>query len=387
MRKRIGLAIALAVILLAGAGVAYYFLVPKPNVANQALVRRGTIQSSVNALGRLQPRRQLALSTRASGTVLRILVQEGQSAEAGALLLELDAREYNDAVAQAERNLQVRQDQLDEALRSPSSADIGLARAHLRQATAARLKAQQDYDKIANKPNAGSSNEALALETAKLEYEVAKGDFDRTLQGPPTTQVDRLRADVQDAELSLRQATEHIETTRLRAPFAGTVMRIDPHVGENVGGFSPLIQFAELSQLEIRAEVDELDVPKVAEGQSVQIRLDAFAGHPLQGRLVRLFPGVSDARGTTTYGAIVSFDTESLAVRPGMGANLTIVTQVAENVLLVPRRAIRQVGRYQVVRILAGGREKEAIVTTGLSNDNEVEILSGLEEGQRILLN
>jgi hypothetical protein len=70
-----------------------------------------------------------------------------------------------------------------------------------------------------------------------------------------------------------------------------------------------------------------------------------------------------------------------------MGANLTIITRSDENALLVPKRAIRQVGRYQVVRVLAGGQPREVVVQTGLSNDEEIQILSGLDEGQTILLN
>jgi len=76
-----------------------------------------------------------------------------------------------------------------------------------------------------------------------------------------------------------------------------------------------------------------------------------------------------------------------LAIRPGMGANLRIITTSAEDVLLVPRRAIRSVGRYQVAYVRVGKQTLEVIVTTGLSNDEQVQILSGLEEGQHVLLN
>ena len=70
-----------------------------------------------------------------------------------------------------------------------------------------------------------------------------------------------------------------------------------------------------------------------------------------------------------------------------MGANLRIITQSAEDVLLAPKRAIRSVGRYQVAHVKVGQQTLEVIVTTGLSNDEQVQILSGLEEGQRVVLN
>ena len=380
-RKSVLIAILAIAVLVAGAGLAYRYLGPRP-ASETAIVRRGTIEASINALGRVQPKRQLNLSTRASGTVKRILVERGQKVQEGELLLELEAREYDTAIEQAERNLQVRRSQLEEALQAPDSASIDLARARLRRATALRLKAQKDYDKITNKPDAESSDEALALEAAKLEYEIAQAEFDRTMQGTPRLQLERLRADVQDAEAALRQAKEQREYTRLYTPFAGTIMSIEPKVGENVYGFNPLIRLADLSQLEVIAEIDEIDVPKVAEGQNVQIRLDAFPMSNLKGKVTHLFPGVSETRGTTTYEAIIDFDAESLPIRPGMGANLNITTEVAEDALLVPRRGLRQVGRYQVAYVLMGGRRRQVIVVTGLSNDAEIEILSGLTEGQ-----
>ena len=385
MRRKGLLVISLLIAALA-IGAAYYYLRPKPAGERIAIVRRGTIEASVDALGRVQPKRQLTLSTRAGGKVKRILVERGQKVREGELLLELDAQEYEAAIEQAERNLRVCRLQLEEALQAPDSASIELARAKLRRATALRLKAQKDYDKIANQPDAESSDEALALEAAKLEYEIAKAEFERIMQGTPKLQLERLRADVQNAEMALRQAKEQREQTRLYAPFAGTIMSIEPKVGENVYGFSPLIRLADLSQLEVLAEIDELDIPHVAEGQEVQIRLDAFPLHNLRGKITRLSPGTSETRGTTTYEAIVEFDAESLPIRPGMNANLTIITRVAENVLLVPRRAIRQVGRYQVVKVLIGSQTKDVVVVTGLSNDTEMEILSGLSEGQAVLL-
>ena len=106
----------------------------------------------------------------------------------------------------------------------------------------------------------------------------------------------------------------------------------------------------------------------------------------LAGRIARLLPGISETRGATTYEAIVEFDGESLPLRPGMGANLVIVTETVEDTLLVPHRAIRQAGRFRVARVRTGRTVDDVIVTTGLSNETEIEILSGLQEGQTVML-
>ena len=393
MKRTLAIVLAAALVVV-GAVLAYRYFGPWPDGSADgrvATVRRGKINASIDALGRVEPGLQLRLSTRSAGTVRRIHVHDGQQVDKGMLLLELDAQEHRDAVDQAERSVRIRKMQLEEALQAPSGSAIDLASARLRRATAARHNAQKDYDEIANQPDAESSDEALDLEVAKLEYEIAEAEFDRTMEGTPPLELARLRADLEEAEMALRQAKDRLEETRIHAPITGTIMRIDPVVGENVHGFAPVIWLADLSRLEIRAEIDEIDIPSAAEGQPVRIRLDAFPAHILEGEVVRIPPRVSETRGATTYEAIIDLvnldsDGKPLPLRPGMGANLTLITRTVEDTLLVPRRAIRQLGRHEIVHVVEGRHEETVVVTLGLSNDAEVEILSGLEEGQRVLM-
>ena len=380
------LRIVIVCVAILAALIGYRFLASPSTSDDVIVVRRGSIETTTDALGRVEPIRQVTLSTQSSGPVFRISIEEGDLVKEGDLLLELSAKESHDAIEQAQRSVRIREMQLVEALEAPTAPEIGLVRARLRHATAARRKAQKDYDDIADESDAEGSEEALNLQVAKLGYEVAEAEFDRTMEGAPALQIERLRADLAEAELALRQATERLEFTRIRAPFAGTIMRIMPQVGENVPGFGPAVILADLSQLVIRGEIDELDIASIREGQSVNIRLDAFPAHALEGRLARLLPGISETRGATTYEAIIEFDGESLPFRPGMGANLVIVTEIVEDTLLVPHRAIRQAGRFRVARVRTGRRLDDVIVTTGLSNETEIEISSGLQEGQTIVM-
>ena len=340
----------------------------------------------MSALGRLQPERQVNLSTRISGQVKRIYVQEGQYVEAGALLLELDAPDYQFALDRAERNVTQHQADLADAQQAPSSASIEVARAGLRRATAVRLKAQQDYDDVAKKPGADKSDELIALEAAKLDYEVAKAEFDRVMAGTNEAQIERLRAELQDAEASLRQAKEQVEYRKLVAPWAGTVMRVLVREGENVGGYNALVRLADVSSLQIIAQIDEIDIAQLAEGQAVNVRFDALPTKSFHGKIKRIAPGATEGQTATAYEAVVELESSDPALRPGMGATLGIVTQVAEEVLLVPRRAVRQLGRYQVVRVVERGKIQDTRIETGMVNDSSIQVLSGLREGQIVVL-
>ena len=380
-RRVVAIVAGLAVISAAGV-LAYRLWLSRPRPEATAVVQRGTIQATVDALGRVEPRLQIGLTARLAGAVEATHAAEGARVDEGAVLLTLEAAQYRSAVEQAERTLELRRLQLAKALEAPSSAEIEVARARLRRATVARQNAQSDYDEIADQPEAESSDEAVDLEAAKLEYRLAQAEFDRVMEGTFELQIELLKGQVRDAEAALQQARDRLEDTRLRAPFAGTVLRLEALVGQLVVAGSTLIQFADLDTLQISAEINEIDIPSVGEKQEVIVRLDAFPTQTLRGQVERISPGATDTRGATTYRALIAVDIESLAVRPGMGANLTIVTREVSDALLLPRRAVRRVGQNQVVSVYRRGRFQETMITTGLSNATHVQILDGLEEGE-----
>jgi len=378
--------LVLGILLVGGALGGFFWYRHAHPPADMVPVRRGTIEATVSALGQVAPHRQVQLSTQTSGRVAKIWVQVGDQVQEGQLLLNLEDKSYQEALALAERTLDLQKKRLQQALQAPSEEQIRLARAKLLRATAARRKAQRDYDKIAQKPDAESSEEALALEEAKVAYEVAKAEFDQLMKGTPSLELEQLRNAVARAEMELREAKRQLEATRIYAPFTGTIMRIAPQPGENVYGFTPLIWLADLSTLEIHAEIDETDVGEVAIGQPVRIHLDAFPERDLSGKVISLAPGPSGTKGITTYQAIISLERTDLPLRPGMGASLTISTRSIENALLVPRRAVHQIGRDSVVYIREGKRRRAVVVTIGLSNESEVQILAGVKEGQMVFI-
>lgn len=391
MRLKRGQTIAvIIVIVLVGVGLGGHALWRDRQMAEEmrtAIVKRGSIQATVDVLGRIEPLRQLALSTRVSGTVRRIAVREGEMVLAGDVILELDGEEQRAQVEAARRRLMAADLQLEGALQAPDSAAIRLARARLRLATAARRNAQDDYDEIADQPDAESSDEAVDLEWAKVEYEIAQAEFDQVMNGTPELELERLRIEREGAQAAYDLAQRGLEQARIQAPWGGTVVGIEPREGENVYGYSPIVYLADLDSMHIRAEINELDIAEIREGQAVEVRLDAYPDQVLPGTVTQVLPGVSQARGVTAFEALVEFEGDSLpVVYTGMGANLTIVTQEVTETLLLPRRAIRRAGIHDVVRVVEGRRETEVLVVLGLSNASMVQVLSGVEEGQRVVV-
>lgn len=358
----------------------------EPRAGQVAIVRRGTIEATIDALGRVRAAQGCDIVPRVGGQIIALMAREGDTVERGQPLLLLDEQEYGPAAEQAQRTVEMRREQLETALQAPSASAIAQARARLRWATALRQNARQDYDEIADQPDAESSDEALDLESAKLEYELAHAEFDRVMEGPIEGDLLRLRADLAAAEQALTEARRRLELTHIDSPMAGTLTQFDLSPGDMAVAHSALGRVDDLAVFQVHAEVDEIDVPHVQIGQRVRVRLDAFPSHELTGTIAYLPPTLDESRGGATYEALIDLDHGGLPLRPGMGANLTIILDSEEGALLVPRRAVRQIGRHEVVRVLDGRREEQVIVRTGLSNSVDVQILSGLSQGQTVLI-
>ncbi len=385
MTRRIVLGVLL-VVALAGVGWAIYRATRPASPGATATVRRGRIEARVDALGSLQLARQVEVTAAVGGTVRHVAVQPGDRVISGTLLVELDSPDVREALTQAQNAVRLREAELEAALAAPDQATIDLAVARLKRATALRQNAQSDYDAIAEQPDAESSDEALALAAAKLEYQIAQSEYDRTMRGASALDLDRLRVSVDEARRALARSEARLEQLRVLAPLDGVVLAVSVQAGANVYANNALVQVADLRQLQVRAEVSELDVAAVAAGQSVTLWLDAFPGVQLAGEVVRVLPAPSTARGMTAYVAVIAFAGDELALRPGMGVNVQITTGLEEAALLVPRRAVRTVGFEQVVRVVQGRKVADVVVTTGLSNGDEVQVLTGLSEGQQVLI-
>lgn len=353
---------------------------------NAVRVTRGPINSTVEAMGRVRPDRQAQLSLRGSGRVAEVKVQVGDRVEAGQMLLTLDAAQAERDVRQAELELAARRQRLDQARAGGSPADIEVAQAAVREASVAREVAQAQYDDRAKQPGVKTSEEAAKLEAAKAAYQRARAALEKALGGAPPEEIATLQTGIDQAELALTAARARLDETRLTAPFAGVVLDVTPRPGENVGAGAALALLADVTRQHIEADVEEVDAPLVQAGQLAEVRLDAFPGQTLAATVTRLAPAATTRQGATSYTAWLDLAPTDLALKPGMAATVRIATQTKPDALLVPARAVQNVGRQKIVRVVRDGRPLEVEVTTGLSDRQQVEILDGLREGDLVLV-
>jgi len=263
-----------------------------------------------------------------------------------------NAREAEIAnVAQAEQSLKDAQVQLN-ALRNPTNSDIAAAVATVQQNEAAVASAQAALDKIV----------------------IPGTETDVTIQQAAVTQ----------AEQSLAQAKLRLDNATLKAPFAGVISAVNIVVGQTTSGIA--IQLIDRDPLRIELSLSENDIVQVAVGDSVDITVDAIRDWQQTGTITAIAPASNTTSGVVGYSARVDFSDSDPRLLVGMTANLTIVTDQRENILIVPNSALLPKGTGRVVQVVgADGQPQEVDVTVGISDGIVSEVLSGLEEGQSII--
>lgn len=340
------------------------------------------------------------------------------SAQAQLLRVMRDPAGYDLAAAQAA--VESARASYQRLLAGPTEEEIRVARANLDQAEAALKQAQRAYDQVADRPDIAMLPQALQLEQATIAYEAAQANFELTQRKPSAAELSAARSAIAQAEatlarlqegasdedllvaqlgveqaqlaleqaqLSLDQARHQLEDTVLTAPHDGTITLVGVRPGELSGG-QPAFVLTDLSEYHIDITVDEVDIGRVAEGQLVTITLDALPGEALSGWVEQIADTALTESGVVTYKVTVRLKPTDAPLRVGMTANVDIVTERREGVLLVPSRFIRvdRTTGQAFVDQMVGVEVRPVEIQIGLRGELSSEVLAGLEEGDVIVL-
>lgn len=287
--------------------------------AKLGAVERRNLTSSISAPGRIRAVSSVDISAEVPGRVVELAVAEGDSVRAGDLLLRLDDAQYRSRVEQA-----------GAAVKS-ARAGLVLSEARLRQLDKDRARLAAMAEK-----NLAS---AEALEKVQTEYEVQQAD------------VDARRQETARMEAALADARDNLDKTVYRAPANGIVSRLNVEQGEIVitgtmnNPGTVILTIADLSFMEVEAEVDETDVVNVRPGQPAKITVDAIPDTTFAGRVATVGNSGRQATGASTEEVVnfevkVRFDSPDPRLKPGMTADVEVETETREQVMAVPIQAV-----------------------------------------------
>jgi HlyD family secretion protein len=231
--------------------------------------------------------------------------------------------------------------------------------------------------------------DVAALSSANAQLVAAQAQLDRLLNGPTDMELQVAETQLAIAQLSVEAAQAALNRGTLVAPFDGVIAEHNLVVGETPPTDQAAIQLIDPSGFYVDVAVDETDIVKLAEGQVVELRLDALPDDQITGVVTRVAITPVRAGQLVTYTARVTLDPTDAPVRVGMTATATIVVNKLENVLTVPNRFIRidRATQQAYVTIQRGnGAFEEVQVTLGVRNETESQIISGIEAGERVVL-
>ncbi|MER3403861.1 MAG: hypothetical protein C4289_00700 [Chloroflexota bacterium] len=222
----------------------------------------------------------------------------------------------------------------------------------------------------------------IALDKAKADYEAKAAAL-----GIDQYSIPLLQKQAELARIALEVKKSQWIDAQIVAPFKGRIRTINGRPGDQVQAYTPVIVMEDPSDLLIRADIQEADVPKLAVGQKADITLDAFPSVPLVGTIVRLPTAIVTQQGLIQDKSThIRVDWPGPGAEPGQLARVTITIQQKDDVLKVPRSAVKTIGRRTFVEYFDGQMKRSANVETGIASDTEIEIVRGLQEGQTILL-
>lgn len=350
------------------------------------------IIETVSATGKIQPEIEVALSSEVSGEIIELPIKEGQTVEKGDLLVKINPDLIQAAVSQSQAGLQN-------------------VRAQLAQAEASEKNAQLNYDRN------------------KLLFErgvISKSEWDKSVTDYDMAKANSKAAyySVQSASANLKQSVDNLSRTTIYAPMAGTISKLSVELGERVVGTAQMagteiVRVANLQNMEVEVDVNENDIVKVALGDSTIVEVDAYLKREFKGVVTAI---ANSAETTLTADQVTNFKVKVSILpesykdltegkpesyspfRPGMTATVDIITNKKKNVIGVPISAIviktdttdsktaisvqspkTVAEKFEAVYIKDGEEAKLRVVKTGIQDDSNIEIVSGLKEGETVI--
>ena len=366
-------------------------------------VTQTTIVETVSATGKIQPEVEVKISSEVSGEIIALPIKEGQQVKKGDLLVRINPDLYESGV-------------------NRSVASMSTTKAGLSQADAQVKEAKANYDR----------NQKLFEKGI-----ISKSEWDRIVSAYEVAMANKQSAyyQVQSASATVTEAKDNLGRTTIYAPADGTISLLNVELGERVLGTqqmtgTEILRIANLNNMEVEVDVNENDIVKVNIGDSAKIEVDAYLKREFKGIVTSISNSASTALTAdqvTNFKVKVRILKESYMdllegkpenfspFRPGMTATVDIITKRKENIVAVPISAVvvkddttsvkkdvvaelekkeqQQKGtapksdkKYECVFVKVGDRAKLRVVKTGIQDDSNIEIMSGLKPGEEIII-
>ena len=385
------IAAGVLVVLVLGLGLAHLVKGSTIDPNKLAKVTRGDVARSVVATGKIQPITKVEVKSKASGIVEKLYVDINYVVHKGQPLAQLDQQEILAQVnaqraqlAGAEANVSTYEANIEQDKVNAAAPDLPMYRATLDR------NLQMQKEGIVSRQ---------ALDDANKDYLAAltRRDSSKAQIGVDTAKLKQARAQVQQSQASLRQLEEQLGYTTIVAPMDGVILSRDVEIGAAVSSILVLGSTAtlvmtegDINQVYVQGKVDEADIAHVYMSQPARIKVESFRDRIFQGKVTKIAPLGVEKDNVTTFEVRVSIDNPGGELKANMTANAEILLDEHKRVLTVPENAVMYDGQKNASVEVPDKKQKEGkrkvSIKVGLSNGSVTEILSGLKEGEQVVL-
>jgi RND family efflux transporter, MFP subunit len=365
------------------------------------------IIETVMASGKIYPVSEVKISPDVSGEITELYVQEGDSVRKGQVLAAINSTIYKSMVNRANAQLNQTRSSVSNA-----SALMQQAKAQLDQATATYERNKKLYQEYAIS--------ASEFEMAETAYKSAQATYQAAIESIKGNQYG-----VAGAEANVTEARQSLQRTTIYAPMSGIVTKLFVKKGERVVGTAQMagteiLRVADMSKMKVDVEVGENDIQKVKQGDTANIEVDAYPNRTFKGVVVQISQS-STATGlqqtmtsltdqvtnytvsvqllAESYSDLLQADKKRFPFRPGMSASVEIITRHERNILSVPINAVttrdeendEEVQRNEKIKeyvFVVNNQQKTELkeVKTGIQDNTYIQILSGIKEGEQVVI-
>lgn len=388
-------------------GVVLYRFVRTNTAAIQyqtTTVERGNIISTISASGSISTVGQTAVTSPTDGVITEVYVKNGDAVVSGQHLFSVKSTATPQEKQQAYADLLNAQNAVSSAIQNKQALQ-----ATLEQSRAVVISASSNVTAMQNNLSVSQPNPATKQPYTQNEIDLMNSALTSARQSFTATETKYNQADTSIAAANASLGVSHYkyaatQDSIVTSPIDGTVANLSALVGTNVAASSgntgsntssdsststtatTILVLGNFGELYIKTPITEVDVSKVKPAQKVTVTLDAFSDKTYVGTVSSVDTIGTISSGVVTFNAYITLVSPPTTVQPGMTASSVIQLERADDVLFVPTSAIQTTTEEPTVRVLKNGKETPVVVQTGLVSDESTEVISGLSEGDTIIM-
>ena len=364
--------------------------VEKPVAVSVTKAAKATVEVVSTLSGKVKPAQEVSIIPKISGKVAGINFEVGDKVKEGDVLFYLDDNDIKLQVQQAEAALSIAESALERTKGGSVEQQLSQLKSSLVSAETAYNDAKLNYERLKSLFEVGGiSREALEsaetrLKVAEEQYKTAKTSYDLTLSKINPENIAGAEAQVKQARAAYDIAKTQLENTIVKSPVAGVVASRNIDVGEMVGTMAAAMSIVDLSYVTVDVNVPETIINKINQNDPVDVLIKSVSNEPLRGQVMSVSPAADPQ--TQNYTVKIKVPNDEGLLKGGMFAEIKIGVDKAENVLSVPLSAVIDDNGRKVVYVVKGDKAEKREISIGFSNNELVQVLSGVSEGEEVVV-